>query len=241
LVVFDFVGDFKVAPALFFLRVFTAAVAGRAASEGQTPHPWPPGVRRHYRALLEAGLFLQKWPRIGRATAGKRCSNTSLKSESRPEMQKYIEGVTIDLSCLDGEEFQVALRVAVDDLRDREAIFNEFLSESGYPDRQNWKRSVQYSHLHLLFAQTIVANLMAQSDRRTITQTGSQLRLTTRLLPRCSLRKAKFRNRMPPTANLQRHSSDSAIMGKWRSVRIPIEITGASVASTRSALRSGGP
>ena len=156
-------------------------------------------------------------------------------------MPKYINAPSIDFSRLDGEEFEVALRIAVNDLKDQETVFAQFLSEAGHPDQSNWPRTIQYSHLHLLFAQTIVANLMAQSDRRTITQTGSQLRLTTRLLPRCSLRKAKFRNRMPPTANLQRHSSDSAIMGKWRSVRIPIEITGASVASTRSALRSGGP
>ena len=92
-------------------------------------------------------------------------------------MPKYVEEPSVDLSCLDGEEFQVALRIAVTDLRDQEAIFAEFLSEAGRPEKSNWNRTVEYSHLHLLFAQTIVSTLLAESDRRIITKIGSGPRI----------------------------------------------------------------
>ena len=92
-------------------------------------------------------------------------------------MPNYVKAPSVDLSCLKGDEFQVALRVAINDLRDRESIFSEFLSEAGNPDRSNWERTIQYSHLHLLFAQTIVSTLLVESDRRIITQTSAQPRL----------------------------------------------------------------
>ncbi len=89
-------------------------------------------------------------------------------------MPNYVKAPSVDFSCLKAEEFQVALRVAINDLRDRESIFSEFLSEAGNPDKSNWKRTIQYSHLHLLFAQTIVSTLLVESDRRVITQTRAQ-------------------------------------------------------------------
>ena len=92
-------------------------------------------------------------------------------------MPNYVKAPSVDLSCLKGDEFQVALRVAVNDLRDRESIFSEFLSEAGNPDKSNWERTIQYSHIHLLFAQTIVSTLLVESDRRIITQTGAQPRV----------------------------------------------------------------
>jgi hypothetical protein len=91
-------------------------------------------------------------------------------------MPNYVKAPSVDLSRLEGEELQVALRVAISDLRDRESIFSEFLSEAGNPDKSNWKRTIQYSHLHLLFAQTIVSTLLVESDRRIITQIGAQPR-----------------------------------------------------------------
>lgn len=92
-------------------------------------------------------------------------------------MPNYVKAPSVDLSCLKGDEFQVALRVAINDLRDRESIFSEFLSEAGNPDKSNWERTIQYSHLHLLFAQTIVSTLLVESDRRIITQTSAQPRV----------------------------------------------------------------
>jgi hypothetical protein len=86
-------------------------------------------------------------------------------------MLKYVESPPFDLSRLDSEDFQVALRVALNDLRDHETVFEQFLSEAGHPDKSDWPRTVQYSHLHLLFAQTIVSTLLAESDRRIITRT----------------------------------------------------------------------
>jgi hypothetical protein len=88
-------------------------------------------------------------------------------------MPNYVKAPSVDLSCLKGDEFQVALRVAINDLRDRESIFSEFLSEAGNPDKSNWERTIQYSRLHLLFAQTIVSTLLVESDRRIITQTSA--------------------------------------------------------------------
>jgi hypothetical protein len=92
-------------------------------------------------------------------------------------MPNYVKAPSVDLSCLKGDEFQVALRVAINDLRDRESIFSEFLSEAGNPDKSNWERTIQYSRLHLLFAQTIVSTLLVESDRRIITQTSAQPRV----------------------------------------------------------------
>ena len=92
-------------------------------------------------------------------------------------MPNYVKAPSVDLSCLKGDEFQVALRLAINDLRHREFIFSEFLSEAGNPDKSNWERTIQYSHLHLLFAQTIVSTLLVESDRRSITQTSAQPRV----------------------------------------------------------------
>ena len=94
-----------------------------------------------------------------------------------PEMSKYAEEPSFDLSCLDGEEFQIALRVAVNDLRDQKVIFAQFLNEAGHPDKSNWNRTVEYSHLHLLFAETIVSTLLAESDRRIMPPSGSRSRI----------------------------------------------------------------
>jgi hypothetical protein len=60
--------------------------------------------------------------------------------------------------------------MAVNDLKANEAVFAEFLNEAGHADKSHWKRTVQYSHLHLLFAQTIVSTLLAECDRRIVTQ-----------------------------------------------------------------------
>jgi len=92
-------------------------------------------------------------------------------------MPNYVKAPSVDLSCLKGDEFQVALRVAINDLRDRESIFSEFLREAGNPDKSNWERTIQYSHIHLLFAQTIVSTLLVESDRRIITRTSAQRRV----------------------------------------------------------------
>jgi hypothetical protein len=92
-------------------------------------------------------------------------------------MPNYVKAPSLDLSRLKGEEFQIALRVAINDLRDRESIFSEFINEAGNPDKSNWERTIQYSHLHLLFAQTIVSTLLVEGDRRIITQTSAQPRL----------------------------------------------------------------
>jgi len=114
-------------------------------------------------------------------------------------MPKYGEELSVDFSCLDGEEFQIALRVAVNDLRDQETIFAQFLSEAGDPDKSNWKRTVEYSHLHLLFARTIVSTLLAESDRRIITQAGSRLRTDAAISP--AMRLAQGRLQKSQTAN----------------------------------------
>ena len=92
-------------------------------------------------------------------------------------MPNYVKAPSVDLSGLKGDEFQVALRVAINDLKDRESIFSEFLSEAGNPDKSNWERTIQYSHIHLLFAQTIVSTLLVESDRRIITQTSARPRV----------------------------------------------------------------
>jgi hypothetical protein len=75
-------------------------------------------------------------------------------------MQKHVKDLEIDISSLDGEELQVALRVAYNNLRDRKNNFDQFVSE-GAPER-----ILQYSLLHLLFAQMIVSELSSESGRR---------------------------------------------------------------------------
>jgi hypothetical protein len=92
-------------------------------------------------------------------------------------MPNYVKAQSVDLSCLNDDEFQVALRVAFNDLRDRESIFSEFLSEAGSPDKSNWERTIEYSYLHLLFAQTVVSTLLVESDRRILSQTSAQPRV----------------------------------------------------------------
>jgi hypothetical protein len=68
--------------------------------------------------------------------------------------------VEVDLSSLDGEQFQVATRMAYNNLKDRKNDFEQFVSEAAPA------RILQYSLLHLLFAQMIVAELSSESDRR---------------------------------------------------------------------------
>ena len=75
-------------------------------------------------------------------------------------MLNQLEESTIDLSSLDGEELQVAVRIAHNNLKDQKASFDEFVSEAAPA------RILQYSYLHLLFAQMIVSELSAESDRR---------------------------------------------------------------------------
>jgi hypothetical protein len=75
-------------------------------------------------------------------------------------MVKHVKRMEINISSLDGEELQVALRVAYNNLRDRRNNFDQFVSESAHA------RTLQYSLLHLLFAQMIVSELSSESDRR---------------------------------------------------------------------------
>lgn len=63
-------------------------------------------------------------------------------------------------SSLDGEQFQIAIRVAHNNLKDRKVNFDEFVREGANA------RIIQYSYLHLLFAQIIVLTLNAESDHR---------------------------------------------------------------------------
>jgi hypothetical protein len=65
-----------------------------------------------------------------------------------------------DASNLDDEQLQIAIRVAHNNLKDRKANFNEFVKD-GARDRV-----IQYSYLHFLFAQMIVAALGEESDLR---------------------------------------------------------------------------
>jgi hypothetical protein len=75
-------------------------------------------------------------------------------------MTKNWKEMEIDLSSLDGEQFQVAIRMAYNNLKDRKNDFQQFVSEAAS------ERILQYSLLHLLFAQMIVSELSSESDRR---------------------------------------------------------------------------
>ena len=151
-------------------------------------------------ASAPALLSLQIWPRIELSQLVKVAPMSNPRLELGSEMPKYIEIPPIDLSGLDGEEFQVALRVALNDLRDHETVFEQFLNEAGRPDSSNWPRTVQYSHLHLLFAQTVVSTLLAESDRRIITPTILQPQIgaaTTAALKFAQGREFHDRERIP--------------------------------------------
>jgi hypothetical protein len=65
-----------------------------------------------------------------------------------------------DASNLDGEQLQIAVRVAHNNLKDRRSNFNEFVNEGAHD------RVIQYSYLHFLFAQVIVTALGEESDLR---------------------------------------------------------------------------
>jgi hypothetical protein len=75
-------------------------------------------------------------------------------------MPKDIKGALVDLSCLDGEALQVAIRVAYNNLRDYRKTFDQFVKEAAPA------RILQYSYIYLLFAQMIVAELDEETDRR---------------------------------------------------------------------------
>lgn len=75
-------------------------------------------------------------------------------------MLKHIKEWVNDLSGLDGEEFQVAVRMAYNDLKDQKESFDQFVREA-VP-----ARILEYAYLHLLFAQMIVSELNAECDRR---------------------------------------------------------------------------
>jgi hypothetical protein len=75
-------------------------------------------------------------------------------------MLKHIQAAISDLSSLDGEELQVAMRMAYNTLRDQKESFDQFVGEAASA------RILQYSYLHVLFAQMIVSELTAEGDRR---------------------------------------------------------------------------
>ena len=54
------------------------------------------------------------------------------------------------MSNLDGEQLQIAIRVAHNNLKDKRRNFDEFVNEGAH------SRIIQYSYLHLSFAQVIV-------------------------------------------------------------------------------------
>lgn len=66
----------------------------------------------------------------------------------------------LDSTNLDDEQLQIAIRVAHNNLKDRKDNFDEFIREGAHA------RIIQYSHLHLLFAQMIVLALIEESDQR---------------------------------------------------------------------------
>ena len=66
----------------------------------------------------------------------------------------------LESSNLDDEQLQIAIRVAHNNLKDRKNNFDEFLREGAHA------RIIQYSYLHLLFAQMIVITLHTESDHR---------------------------------------------------------------------------
>jgi hypothetical protein len=75
-------------------------------------------------------------------------------------MRKRVKRLINDLSSLDGEELQVAVRLAHNNLQLQRESFDQFVSEAAAA------RILQYSYLHLLFAQIIVSELSDESDRR---------------------------------------------------------------------------
>jgi hypothetical protein len=75
-------------------------------------------------------------------------------------MLKRLKRSTAGLASLDGEEFQVAVRLAHNNLQDSKRCFDEFVAEAAP------LRILQYSYLQLIFAQTIVSELNKESDRR---------------------------------------------------------------------------
>lgn len=75
-------------------------------------------------------------------------------------MLEHIKRSIVDLCNLDGEEFQVAVRMAYNDLKDRKESFDQFVKEAAPA------RILEYSYLHMLFAQMIVSELLAENDRR---------------------------------------------------------------------------
>ena len=66
----------------------------------------------------------------------------------------------LESSNLDGEQLQIAIRVAHNNLKDKRRNFDEFVNEGAH------SRIIQYSYLHLLFAQVIVMVLSEESKQR---------------------------------------------------------------------------
>ena len=99
---------------------------------------------------------LHIWPRILTTIDGR----SDLVGRAGFGMLKHLKGPTAGLSSLGGEEFQVAVRLAHNDLHYSKKCFDEFVSEAAP------LRILQYSYLHLLFAHMIVSELNKESDRR---------------------------------------------------------------------------
>lgn len=66
----------------------------------------------------------------------------------------------LNSSNLDDEQLQIAIRVAHNNLNDRKSNFDEFVRDGAQA------RIIQYSYLHLLFAQMIVLILSNESEHR---------------------------------------------------------------------------
>jgi hypothetical protein len=66
----------------------------------------------------------------------------------------------VDLSRLNDEQLRAAIRIAEENLKNRKNNLDEFVREGAHD------RIIQYSHLHFLFAQAIVAGLKAESNHR---------------------------------------------------------------------------
>ena len=75
-------------------------------------------------------------------------------------MLKHIQEWVEELSNLDSEEFQVAVRMAHNNLKDQKESFDQFVREAAPA------RILEYAYLHLLFAEMIVSELNAENDRR---------------------------------------------------------------------------
>ncbi len=73
----------------------------------------------------------------------------------------------LEASNLDGEQLQIAIRIAHNNLKDNRRNFDEFVSEGAHP------RIIQYSYLHLLFAQVIVKVLSEENKQRQQRNTNS--------------------------------------------------------------------